>query len=257
MTIDVLHGPVERPRDEPLEPFAIGEPDANIFLCPSCARPLAVGVARCGACGTRLVAGVRLVKAAGFVALGLAAGVMLGGGAVGAILVTDRTVAAVPGQVPAPAASVAPGSSAVTGPVDATIPASALSALRQSTLVNQRLIADADRLRQALKARRPSAETIAPILRSLATTAAFGDRIAPTVGGWDEARAVSKGLASLYSSIGRVADDGLSAALTNDGAYGTAGRRMRSVLDRIKDLDAASRGLATVAGVELPPLVPK
>jgi hypothetical protein len=32
---------------------------------------------------------------------------------------------------------------------------------------------------------------------------------------------------------------------------------MRSVLDRIKDLDAASRGLATVAGVELPPLVPK
>ena len=44
MTIDALHGPLERGRDSSPESVAIGVADANIFLCPRCSRPLAVGV---------------------------------------------------------------------------------------------------------------------------------------------------------------------------------------------------------------------
>src|SRR6478752_5298390 len=74
MTIDALHGTVDRPLDPSTGGAAIGAPDANIFLCPRCTRPLAVGVSRCAGCKTRLVAGVPLLKVSGFVALGLIAG---------------------------------------------------------------------------------------------------------------------------------------------------------------------------------------
>ena len=67
MTIDALHCPLERGRDSSPESGAIGLPDTNIFLCPRCSRPLAVGVSRCAGCGTRLVAGVPLLKVSGFV----------------------------------------------------------------------------------------------------------------------------------------------------------------------------------------------
>ncbi len=256
MTIDALQSPVERPRDEYLERLAIGEPDSNIFLCPRCARPLAAGVSRCGGCRSRLVAGVQLVKVAGFVALGLAVGLALGGGGVGLFALTRPSGEVIVAPPPVTAPSSAPVASGVPNPLPPAIPSAALSALRQSTVLNQRLLSDADLLDRALAARNPSSSEIAPILRGLASTAAFGVRLAPTVSTWDQGQAVSQGLAAFYGSIGRIADQGLSASLSNEPAYLTAGRRMRSVLDRLTDLDAASRGLAASAGVELPPLVP-
>ena len=95
MTIDALHGPLERGRDSSPESGAIGLPDTNIFLCPRCSRPLAVGVSRCAGCGTRLVAGVPLLKVSGFVALGLVAGLTVGGGIV-AVAMSGGQPAAVP-----------------------------------------------------------------------------------------------------------------------------------------------------------------
>jgi hypothetical protein len=196
------------------------------------------------------------VKAAGFTGLGLAAGLLLGGGSVGAILITDRSAVAAPGPLPAPGASLAPGASAMPGPVTAIVPPAAMSALHQATVLNQRLLADASELERVLKRKSPLAEDIAPILRSLASSAGFGDGLAPAVRSWDAGAAVAKGLAAFYAAVARVADEGLSASLANDRAYADAGRRMRSVLDRITDLDAAARGLAAGAGIELPPLVP-
>jgi hypothetical protein len=257
MTIDALHGPVEHQRDDHVASIAIGQPDANIFLCPTCARPVAVGVSRCSGCGTRLVDGVQLSKASRFIGLGLVAGIVLGGGVVGgAMILGQPALATGAGRGTDPAASAAPLGSVPPGPVVAGVPPAALSALRQSTVVNQRLLADAAELERVLKRTSPSAEDIAPILRNLASTAAFGDRLGPTVRTWDAGAAVGKSLASFYAAVSRVADEGLQASLTNDRAYVDAGRRMRSVLDRITDLDAASRGLAKGVGVELPPLVP-
>ena len=68
------------PTIAPPASIAIGEFDQTIFECPSCARPLALGARRCPGCGTRLLAGVTLGKASGFMAAGLAAGLLLGAG---------------------------------------------------------------------------------------------------------------------------------------------------------------------------------
>jgi hypothetical protein len=227
MTIDALRGTVDRPRDPSSEPVAVGASDQNIFLCPTCTRPLAVGASRCIRCGTRLVAGVPLLRVGGFVGLGLVAGFVIGGGLM--------------------AATVAPA---------VAVPPAALSALRQSTVVNQRLLADGDLLARALAGGDPSAAEIAPLLRGLATNAAFGDRLVPAVASWDAGVAVSQGLAAFYESIARVADEGLAASLTNERAYADAGRKMLVILDGLTDLDAASRGLAASVDTELPALVP-
>ena len=90
MTIDALHGTVDRPLDPSTGGAAIGAPDANIFLCPRCTRPLAVGVSRCAGCKTRLVAGVPLLKVSGFVGLGMIAGLAIVGGIVGALTLAGR-----------------------------------------------------------------------------------------------------------------------------------------------------------------------
>jgi hypothetical protein len=259
MTLDALHPPAERSLESESVSVAIGEPDAQIFLCPECSRPLSVGSSRCARCGTRLVAGVPLKKVSGFVGLGLMAGLLVGGG-IGAVTLLSGSVATpVPAPPPAAIASAVPASVAAVPsvvPVDPGVPPAALSALRRSTIVNQRLLADTDLLTRAMAVDAPSAAEIAPLLRSLASTAAFGDRLATTVGTWDAGTTVSRDLAAFYAAVDRVADDGLAASIANERAYRDAGRRMLAVLDGLTDLDAASRGLAATVDVELPALGP-
>ena len=84
------------------------------------------------------------------------------------------------------------------------------------------------------------------MLRNLASTAAFGDRIATTVGTWDEGGAVADALAHFYGSIDRVAADGLGASAINERAYRDAGRRMLALLEGISDLEQGARGLRRV-----------
>jgi hypothetical protein len=255
MTIDAMPGQPERPPDPALDAIPIGAMDSNIFLCPRCTRPLAVGVSRCPGCRTRLVAGVPLLKASGLIGMGLAVGVAVGVALLGGLaLLAGPAVATVQPPVAA-VPSLAPGQTAAPAPADPTVPRVAISALRQSTLVNQRLLADADRLRRRMASNGSGAAEIAPLLRSLAWTSGFAGGIAADVASWNDGAAVAKSLASFYASIGRVADQGLSASITNKAAYRDAGRRMLLVLDRLKALDKASRALAATATVELPPLV--
>ena len=259
MTVDALRGKSARSgRREGQESLPIGETDANIFDCPACARPLAVGTSRCAGCGTRLLAGVRATKAAGFIAAGLVVGLLVGGGAIAAAftLASPATSTVVePAPVVAPgAAATAPFASAPAPALDPTIPSSAISALRQSTLLNQRLVADASRLVAALGTVEPATVDIARALRALAATAAFGDRIAPDVAEWSEGTAVSAGLTDFYATIGGTAREGLAASLNNAPAYRAAGDAMLEVMAGLSDLDAAARGLAASADIELPPL---
>jgi hypothetical protein len=122
--------------------------------------------------------------------------------------------------------------------------------------LNQRLLADADRLAVALSSDRPSGAEIAPLLRALASTASFGDRLAPNVAQWPDGIAVSDSLVLFYAAVGRVAHEGLTASVQNDRAYIEAGRKMLVILDQVTKLDAATRTLAASAEIELPPLVP-
>jgi hypothetical protein len=236
-------------RGEP-EDLPIGEVDANIFNCPACARPLGIGTSRCPGCSTRLVAGVRASRAAGFIAVGALAGVIVGSLATGvtaAVLVSSTPAVAVTGADVPPATTDQPVASAPVPVVVPAVPASALSALRQSSMLNERLLADAGKLDAALSLASPSSVEIARVLRSLSASATFGDRIAPTVADWTEAAPLSIDLVAFYAAVGAVARDGLSASLTNDRAYVNAGRTMRTLLDSLPALDARAGELVAAA----------
>jgi hypothetical protein len=142
-----------------------------------------------------------------------------------------------------------PAPAAVTG-----IPSSAVSALRQSTFLNQRVMSDAARLEAVLAEARPSGSEIAPILRSLGSSAAFGARLAPTVGEWDAGSPVSKDLTDFYADIAGTANEGLSASLADSRSFVASAHEMLKILARLDGIDAASRTLAGKADIELPPL---
>jgi hypothetical protein len=236
----------------------IGEVDANIFACPACSRPLGAGTPRCPGCGTRLIAGVKASRAATFVGIGVFTGMIASGALMGiGSLVSARPTPADVAVVPAPPVVTptrAPLASAPAPVVDAGIPSSALSALGQSARINQRLLADAGRLTAALAAPKPSTAEIAPILRTMNTSAAFGAKLAPTVGDWDRAATVSDDLATFYAAIAATAEQGLSASLRSSRAYTNSAEQMLDVVAGLNAIDAASRKLAASADLELPPL---
>ena len=247
-------GRPQRPQDGPSLP--IGEVDANIFACPACSRPLGTGTRRCPGCGTGLVAGVRLSRVAVFVGVGLFSGMIA---SAGLMALLTRAPARPVDVAVAPPATIAqptqapivpdPAPAAVTG-----VPSSAVSALRQSTFLNQRVMTDAARLQAVLDGARPSGSEIAPILRSLASSAAFGARLAPTVGEWDAGAAVSKDLVAFYGDIAGTANEGLSASLADSRSFVASAHQMLKILTGLDGIDAASRTLAGKADIELPPL---
>lgn len=231
----------------------IGEADANIFDCPGCSRPLATGTSKCPNCGSRLLAGVKLSKASAFIGTGLAIGLLIGGGGMALSAALTPTVAAPPVDAPPVVTpSQAPVSSVAPPPIDPAIPTAAVSALRQSAEVNQRILVDANLLAAELASGSADGKSIAPILRSLAATAKFGDRLSPAIGTWDQGMLLSQQLVTFYAAIGGAADDGLSAAISNDRAYVKAAERMMQIIAGVTDLDLASRALAAEAKIELP-----
>lgn len=234
----------------------IGEVDANIFACPACSRPLGSGTARCPGCDTRLIAGVKASRAAVFVGAGVFSGMIISGALMGfGSLTAARPVDIPTVQAPPIVTPTQVAVPSVAAPaIDTSVPSGAVSALRQSTRLNQRVVADAEQLAIALAAPKPSSSAIAPILRSMATHASFGARLAPTVGEWGRASAVSEDLATFYAAIAATAQEGLSASLSSSRAYEAAAERMLQVVAGLDDIDAASRALAAGADFELPPL---
>ena len=261
MTIETLRGkaPRGRSRSKPkhADLLVIGEQDSNIFNCPSCARPLGVGASRCPECGIRLIAGVQAARAVTFLGLGWVLGAMIGAGVMGGFLMVTRpadvAVGAVPAAIPsaAPVASVLPAASQVPA-VAPGIPPAALSALRQTTVINGRIVAGAERLELALET--GGTVEIARALRALAADAAFGDRLAVGLGDWSTATGLATDLGAFYNDVGAIAHEGLSASLANTRAYVRAGDSMLDLVAGLTALDASSRDLATVAGFELPPI---
>jgi hypothetical protein len=263
MTIDALPERARRTRSRKgaRPAMAIGEADANIVACPSCARPLDAGGHRCPDCGTHIIAGVRATTAGTFIAGGLLVGLIIGTSVTGAVAIVTRP-AAVDAIAPvAPIASAAPVASAVIPasvapviPADPTIPSGAVSALRQVSGLQQRLADDAGRLAVALAAPEPSSVDLARILRSMNADAAFGTQLATQVGSWTTAATLSSDLDRLFLDVGTVAAEGLDSSLTNTRAYVRTSEAMLAVLARLPELDAAVRPLADQAGVDLPPL---
>lgn len=256
MTIDALPGKGRRTAaGQDKDRLAIGDVDADIFNCPACARPLGAGASRCPGCGSRLIAGVQASRAIGFLASGLVVGLLVGGGAMAGVSALSQSTTAsdtTPLASAAPLASVAPIAS-VAPVVEPVVASSALSALRQSALLNQRLVVDGGRLTTALAAPAPSSAEISRILRSLAASASFGDRIAPDLADWSEAAGLSTGLTAFYAAIGSTAREGLGNALSNTDAYVLAAQRMLVVLNGLTGLDAEARTIAAQVDLDMPP----
>jgi hypothetical protein len=232
----------------------IGETDKEIFNCPVCARPLALGAGLCPACGTRLLLGVPARRASFFIAIGLVVGMMVGGSAMAVVASIRSAESATPVAPAVSGPSAAPGASAPAPAVDPSVPAAAISALRQTALLNDRIAADAARLEVALRAGSSGTPDVARALRALAADAALGAPMAESIAAWTAGADLSADLASFYRKIGATAKEGLSFSLANDRAYARAARDMLRVIDRMAALDATSRSLAASAAFELPPV---
>jgi hypothetical protein len=256
------------PTIAPPPSIAIGEFDQTIFECPSCARPLPLGARRCPGCGTRLIAGVTLGKASGFIAAGLAVGLLLGAG--GGFLLSARQAAAV---APASAAASAPplsGSSgtgtaapsptatATAGPTatastgSAGIPLATRTALVQVVGMNDRLATANAGLRAALAAPTFDSSEVAQILRSVLADSVFRQQIADRIAAWPGSSAVGARLATFYGSIHDTAANGLLASVQNRAAYRAAAIAMTKLLAGLPAVDTALRAAAESAGVDLP-----
>jgi hypothetical protein len=246
--------------------ISIGEIDQTIFECPSCSRPLALGARRCPGCGTRLVRGVTLGKASGFVAVGLALGLLSGfGGAVvlglshapvaPAAVGPKATGAPVTGtnggnggtHASAPAATPAPTATAPTG-----IPPVIGSGLTQIVGSNGRLAASRAALQAALKDPAFDPSTVAQILRSVSAESIFAEQVAARLDVWSGSSAVSEELATFYGSVHDAAATGLVASVRNTAAYRAAAIEMVRLLGDLSTMDAAARAVAASAGIELP-----
>jgi hypothetical protein len=236
---------------------AIGEPDAHVFNCPKCARPLTEGTPRCPGCGVRLIMGVVLRRAGTLMGFGFAIGLLLGGVVMSAVITTlihpaAEAVAVEPaGDGTTTPASPGPNASAGTVIPPVAIPAAALSSLRQSSLLDARIANDADALAAAYRSK-ASAVDIALILRSLASDAAIGSDLTAQLRTWDEATPLAADRAGFYASISAIAHDGLRAAMSDKKKYRATAKSMLATLKGLAALDAASRSLAVTAGIELP-----
>ncbi|HEY7524453.1 MAG TPA: hypothetical protein VH720_12455, partial [Candidatus Limnocylindrales bacterium] len=235
MAINVLKGRFRLPRPQPAatESLAIGEVDTEIFNCPVCQRPLAVGASRCPGCRTRLAMGRPLRQVAFYGGLGTA-GVLAGA----LTLVTLVSVVQAMGARGASndlrpsAAPSEPGTTSNPRPIS-PISANTRSALDQAVTVNRRLAASGGLLRSALARKDLDSFAVAGLLRDLAADATYGADLIARVRAWSDADAVATDLELLYRDVRASARGGLAASLTNDRAYRAAGQRMLTVLHRI------------------------
>jgi hypothetical protein len=131
------------------------------------------------------------------------------------------------------------------------LPEGVAGGLLQVATVNERLARAATDLTAMLAAPDPSAAGIAPLLRKIAADARSGEQGARSVAAWPGAGTFPADVAALYRVAGSVAADGLSAPLTDDAAYAAAGRRMLWALNSLPAIAAATREVASRAGIAL------
>lgn len=254
------------PTIAPAASMAIGEFEQTIFECPSCARPLALGARRCPGCGIHLIAGVTLSKASGFVAAGLAVGLLLGAGG-GFLLSSRQTATATPASAaasaaplsgsngaatPGPTATATPGPTALGSAGSAAIPLATRSALVQVVGMNDRLATADASLRAALAARTFDSSEVAQILRSMSADAPFRQQLADRIAAWPGSSAVGARLVTFYGSIHDTAENGLLASVQNRAAYRATATAMVKLLDGLPAVDTALRAAAESAGIDLP-----
>lgn len=256
MTTNLLQTKKDGAVTEPIV-LPIGETDADVFICPGCARPLAVGTSRCPGCGTRLILGVLVKRAGAILALGVVVGFLVGGAAAAAITLSlnDRAAMTAPIATATPGVVAPSAAPSFVAPPDVGAPVAAVSALSGTAVVNGRIAVDAATLASTLGRSNATPIELARALRSLAADAALGIDLAGRLAPWTDAAQVQAGLDDFYRAMAQEARTGLRASLNDEGAYRKAGVNMLKVLSTMGAVDAKSRDLAGSIGLELPPVV--
>jgi hypothetical protein len=247
--------------------MAIGEIGQTVFGCPSCARPLAVGVRRCPGCLTRMVMGVQVGRAGTFVMVGLILGVAFGGG-LGAVLsavrlpahdaqIAEAAAAAALAQVAAVqavASPVAHASPAIpsTGGTSMTIPAISASALSQALVLDARLGDSTRQFTDAMAAPTLDVIAVSQLLRNASADSVIGLQLAQNLSAWSGGSSVGGRLATFYTAVQATAAEGLGASIRNQEAYRRSAEAMVELLGGIGSIDGQARSLATRAGISLP-----
>jgi hypothetical protein len=248
--------------------MAIGEIGQTVFGCPSCARPLAVGVRRCPGCLTRMVMGVQVGRAGTFVMVGLILGVAFGGG-LGAFLsavrlpahdaqIAEVAAAAALAQVAAvqaaasPVAHASPTIPSTGGGTSATIPAISASALSQALVLDARLSDSTRQFTDAMAAPTLDVLTVSQLLRNASADSVIGLQLAQNLSAWSGGSSVGGRLATFYTAVQATAAEGLGASIRNQEAYRRSAEAMVELLGGIGSIDGQARSLATRAGISLP-----
>jgi hypothetical protein len=251
------------------ESLAIGEIDQTVFDCPRCSRPLAVGTRRCPGCRTRLMAGVPLSRASGFVAVGLAVGLAVGGAGGAAFGLTQVLAAAPPTPIVAasaapitggqPGSTAPPLPSALPGSGGSTsgMPSISSSALVQAASVNDRLRAAEASLRSALAASRFDASLVAQTLRTISADTVYGQQLAGKIAAWPGSASVGNNIGLAYNGIHDTAVEALVQSVTNTTAYKQSASAMIRLLAGLSAVDAQIVAVATTNGVTLPEASPQ
>ncbi|HEU4672711.1 MAG TPA: hypothetical protein VFS32_07425 [Candidatus Limnocylindrales bacterium] len=254
--------PVEpEPPALPAEPLPIGLPDVNVTSCPVCARPIALGTARCPGCRTRLLLGVPARRAGAFVGVGLALGLAIGAVATaGAIGVgsslpggaTARGASPVPSLPVVGAVPTASLGSLGTPRPSTGVPPQAGAALGQAIVVNRRLAARATELQSELDAKPTDTFAIATSLRALAADAVVGAGAVRTIGTWPDAQAMGGRLGDYYALVSSTATSTLAASLTDPAAYRDGANAMLRVLADLGPIARDAEAIASGAHIVVP-----
>ena len=235
---------------------AIGVPNAQLFDCPACGRPLERGTSKCSNCGTRLVAGRPMRRVATFA--GIAAVVLVAVAAIGMTALATSPSQPATGGVPTtpPAASQPAATAAVPSelPAPTGIPAGAAAALGGTAVVNNRIVSDSDTLAQVLTNADSPTIDVARAMRALAADAQLGLDMTGRLTPWTDAAPVVAKLNTFYEDLTGAARDALRVSLNDATAYRAAGAGLIAKVRGLAEVDAATRELATSAGLTLPPL---
>ena len=222
---------------------AIGT-DAAVHGCPTCGRAIPRGAGRCDGCGQRLVLDVPLARASTLVGSGLVAGIL-------ATLLVVNLFA--PPAAPAAADDRGSGpGSGETGTAGAlVVPAGAAAALRGTTAINGRLVAQATPLAKAIAAKRFTTGDVVKVLRQMSIDARAGAGMVKAFATWPEAVGQQAALAAFYDELTGKIETGLSASVRSSAAYKNAAKAVLASLREIPALDADGRVLASQFGLDL------
>lgn len=240
----------------------IGDPDGAIFVCTGCSRPVASGARRCPGCGARFLLDVPIRRAAALASMGLAAGLLAGGGGGVGIAAAlggsparaDVTPSAVPGVLPTSlpvATRPASGGGSSSG-----VPPAAVAALRGTTTINGRIALLAEPLSAELAMAELDVSAVARTLRRVALEVGAAETLVPSLRAWSTASSYAGDLDRFYASLATRVREGLGASMRNEEAYRATATDVLALLGGLAALDAAAQDLAVQADVPAASVAP-